>query len=107
MRLGCARFVPGPAWSRGCWFTFWPALEERVVVVGVLTRLRYVVRQRQATTRRGGDGRRAAALVLGGVQLCFETVLLALELSDDVVLLLLRGLEVALLALESLARLPE
>src|SRR5437660_7105356 len=73
------------------------AYEERVVVVGVLTRLRHVVRQCQATTRRRGDRRRAAALVLGGLQLCVEPVLLALELSDDIVLLLLRGLEVVLL----------
>src|SRR5437660_6040639 len=84
------------------------AHEKRIVVVGVLTGLGHVVGRRcGSTTHRGSGPRCSAALVLGGVQLCVEPVLLALELSDDIVLLLLHGLEVALLALEPLARLPE
>ena len=85
---GVVRLVVAVALDPAC------AHEERVVVAGVLARARHVIGHRRHTIDRC-SGRRGPALILRRDQLGVESVLLALEPTEDIVLLLLRGLEVS------------
>src|SRR5262249_52582034 len=80
------------------------AHEERVVVMGMLAGAGYVVAQVEA--RGGWRAGGGTALVLRREQLAVQTLLLALELGDEIRLLRLGVLQLALASLKTVAHLP-
>src|SRR5262249_42419566 len=80
------------------------AHEERVVVMGMLAGAGYVVAQVEA--RGGWRAGGGAALVLRPEAPALQTLLLALELGDEIRLLRLGVLQLALASLKTVAHLP-